>query len=436
MVRKRFPTIKRTSFPVLASIILAVSTITMALVFPDTGLANAHNVAARKQVRSRRVAESTAVLHVGKPGQVGFNAKKLSVLDTILNDAIRNGATPGAVLLVARDGVIVYQKAFGRYTYSAHSRKVTVNTIYDLASVTKSAATTVSIMRLYDEGKIRLDDPIVKYLPGFARNGKGKVTIKNLLMHNGGFPPDRPFYRMCRTPQEVVDSLFATRLIYKTGTDTMVYSDLDFITLGKLVEKVTGMPLDQYARKTFYEPLGMKSTTYNPPKRWLDRIAPTEYDSTLGTYIHGFVHDRNARALGGVSGHAGLFSTAHDLAILVQMILNGGVYNGRRFFRRETVETFTRRQENNYCLGFDNALSHYGRNALGGAFGPNAFGHTGFTGTSFYVYPEKRIIAVLLTNRVCPTRRNLKILPLRRAVHKAIVEALTASVRDVSQKQK
>ncbi len=433
MFKKRMFTMKQFPSYVVASVMFAVSTIAMSLAFPGAGIANPPNDI---MGTSGNQADSTPVLHVGTPGQVGFIAERFSELDTIMQDAIKNGATPGAVLLVAKDGVIVYQKAFGRFTYSPHSERVTVNTIYDLASVTKIAATTVSIMRLYDEGKIGLDDPIAKYLPRFAENGKGKVTIKNLLMHDGGFPPDRPFYRMCRTPQEVFDSLYATRLIYKTGIDTMVYSDLDFITLGRLVEKVTGMPLNQYVKKTFYEPLGMKSTTYNPPKAWLDRIAPTEYDSTLGTYIHGFVHDRNARALGGVSGHAGLFSSAHDLAVLMQMILNGGTYNGKRFFSKRTVELFTKRQVNNYCLGFDNALSPYGRSALGGAFGPNAFGHTGFTGTSVYVYPEKKIIAVLLTNRVCPTRRNEKILPLRRAVHKAIVEALMKKVNNFSQKQK
>ncbi len=416
--------------------IFALSALAVFLTLPVAGLTNGKNDNPGNPVRISRDADSSPILHMGKPEQVGFRAKKLSVLNTIMRHAIKNGATPGAVLLVARDGVIVYQKAFGRFTYSPHSEKVTVNTIYDLASVTKIAATTISIMRLYDEGKIGLDDPIAKYLPRFAENGNAKVTIKNLLMHDGGFPPDRPFYRMCSTPKEVFDSLYATRLIYKAGIDTMVYSDLDFITLGRLVEKVTGMPLNQYVKKTFYKPLGMKSTTYNPPKRWLNRIAPTEYDSTLGTYIHGYVHDRNARALGGVSGHAGLFSTAHDLAVLMQMILNGGTYNGRRFFSKRTVELFTKRQVNNYCLGFDNALSPYGKSALGGAFGPNAFGHTGFTGTSVYVYPEKKIIAVLLTNRVCPTRKNLKILPLRRAVHKAIVEALTRSVNDVLEKQK
>ena len=380
---------------------------------------------------------STPVLHEGRPGEVGFSAKKLLALDAIIQGAIKDSATPGAVLLVARDGVIVYQKAFGRFTYSPHSEKVTVNTIYDLASVTKVAATTISIMKLYDEGKIGLNDPIAKYFPRFAENGKGKVTIKNLLMHDGGFPPDRPFYRMCHTPEEVFDSLYATKLVYKTGIDTMVYSDLDFITLGRLVEKVTGMPLDKYVKEIFYEPLRMKSTTYNPPKQWLNRIAPTEYDSTLGGYIHGVVHDRNARALGGVSGHAGLFSTAHDLAVLMQMILNGGTYDSKRFFNKETVELFTKRQVNNYCLGFDNALSPYGRSALAGAFGPNAFGHTGFTGTSVYVYPEKKIIAVLLTNRVCPTRKNEKILPLRRAVHRAIVEALINRVNnDASSERK
>ena len=421
---------------VLMAVFVVVAAASPSYVGFSSGQSNNQDEIAEEQHSNSTKPLSTPGLHEGRLGQVGFSAKKLSALDTIIKDAIKDSATPGAVLLVARDGVIVYQKAFGRFTYSPHSEKVTINTMYDLASVTKVAATTISIMKLYDEGKIELDDPVAKYLPRFAENGKCEVTIKNLLMHDAGFPPDRPFYRMCRTPEEVIDSLYATPLVYKTGIDTMVYSDLDFITLGKLVEKVTEMPLDKYVKKTFYEPLGMKSTTYNPPQRWLNRIAPTEYDSTLGTYIHGVVHDKNARALGGVSGHAGLFSTARDLAILMQMILNGGTYNGKRFFKKQTVELFTKRQENNYCLGFDNALSPYGRSALAGAFGPNAFGHTGFTGTTVYVYSEKKIIAVLLTNRVCPTRKNEKILPLRRAVHKAIVEALDKRVNNVSQKQK
>jgi CubicO group peptidase (beta-lactamase class C family) len=174
----------------------------------------------------------------------------------------------------------------------------------------------------------------------------------------------------------------------------------------------------------------MKSTTYNPPKRWLNRIAPTQYG------IQGVVEDKHARELGGVAGHAGLFSTAHDLAVLTQMIVNGGTYNGRRFFKKSTVELFTKREKNNYGLGFDNALSVYGRSALAGAFGPNAYGHTGWTGTSVYVYPEKKIIAVYLTNRVYPSNKNMKNLAVRRAIHKAIVEALINRIKDTSQKQK
>ena len=362
-------------------------------------------------------------LSYGDPEDVGFDPVKLAKLDTIMEKAIQDSATPGAVLLVAKDGVIVYHKAFGTYTYDPYSREVDINSVYDLASVTKVAATTISIMKLYEEGKLKLDDPVAKYLPKFAQNGKEKVTIRNLLLHNSGLPPWRPFYKICKTAKDVIDSIFATPLVYKTGTQTK-YSDLGFITLGKVVEKITGMPLDQYVKKTFYEPLGMKSTTFNPPKEWLDRIAPTEYDSTIGGFIHGVVHDENARKLGGVAGHAGLFSTARDLAVLMQMILNGGTYGGKRFFKPETVKLFTSRQENNRGLGWDNALSPYGKSALAGAFGPNAFGHTGFTGTSVYVYPEKKIIAVLLTNRVHPTRANKKHIPLRRAVHRAIVEAL------------
>ncbi len=357
------------------------------------------------------------------PDEAGFNADKLSVLDSIMEKAIQDSVTPGAVLLVARNGVIAYHKAFGTYTYDPYSRKVNPNSIYDMASITKVAATTVSIMKLYEEGKINLDDPVAKYLPRFAQNGKDKVTIKNLLLHNSGLPSWKPFYQLCKSPDEILDSIYAQPLVYKTG-DSTVYSDLGFITLGKVVEAVTGVSLDQYVKKTFYVPLGMKSTTFLPPKDWVDVIAPTEFDSSLGGFVHGVVHDENARALGGVSGHAGLFSNARDLAVLMQMILNGGEYGGKRFFKKETVELFTKRWSNNRGLGWDNALSPYGKSALDGAFGENAFGHTGFTGTSVYVYPEKNLIAVLLTNRVHPTRANQKHIALRKAVHKAIVNAL------------
>jgi beta-glucosidase-like glycosyl hydrolase/CubicO group peptidase (beta-lactamase class C family) len=362
-------------------------------------------------------------LRMGRPEEVGFNPDKLAKLDSIVQRAIKDSATPGAVLLVAKDGVIVYYKAFGRYTYSPYSREVDINSVYDMASITKPVATTLSIMKLYEEGRIDIEDPVAKYLPRFAQRGKGNVKIKNLLLHNSGLPGWRPLYQLCRTPEEVIDTIFATPLEYETGTKT-VYSDLGFITLGKIVEVVTGMPLDEYVKKTFYEPLGMRSTTFRPPKEWLDRIAPTEYDSTLGDFVHGVVHDENARRLGGVAGHAGLFSTARDLAVCMQMLINGGEYGGKRFFKEETVRFFTKRWKNNRGLGWDNAMSPYGKSALAGAFGPNAFGHTGFTGTSVYVYPEKKIIAVLLTNRVHPTRKNKKHIPLRKAVHKAIVEAL------------
>lgn len=362
-------------------------------------------------------------LRYGYPDEAGLDANKLAELDSIMERAIDDSVSPGAVLLIARNGVIAYHKAFGTYSYDPYSRKVDPNSIYDMASITKVAATTISIMKLYEEGKINLDDPVAKYIPKFAQNGKEKVTIKNLLLHNSGLPSWKPFYQICKTPEEILDSIYAQPLVYKTG-DSTVYSDLGFITLGKVVEVVTGKTLDQYVKETFYIPLGMKSTTFLPPKEWLDIIAPTEYDSSTGSFIHGVVHDENARALGGVSGHAGLFSNARDLAVLMQMILNGGEYGGKRFFKKETVELFTKRYPNNRGLGWDNALSPYGRSALDGAFGENAFGHTGFTGTSVYVYPEKNLIAVLLTNRVHPTRANNKHIQLRKIVHKTIAKAV------------
>ncbi len=362
-------------------------------------------------------------LRYGYPDEAGFDSAKLAVLDSIMERAIQDSVSPGAVLLVARNGIIAYHKAFGTYSYDPYSRRVNPSSIYDMASITKVAATTISIMKLYEEGKINLDDPVSKYIPKFAQNGKEKVTLKNLLLHNSGLPSWKPFYQLCKTPDEILDSIYAQPLVYKTG-DSTVYSDLGFITLGKVVEVVTGMTLDQYVKKMFYIPLGMKNTTFLPPDKWIENIAPTEYDSLLGKFIHGVVHDENARALGGVSGHAGLFSNARDLAVLMQMILNGGEYGGKRFFKSETVELFTKRWPNNRGLGWDNALSPYGKSALDGAFGENAFGHTGFTGTSVYVYPEKNVIAVLLTNRVHPTRANTKHIQLRKVVHKAIASAI------------
>ena len=367
-------------------------------------------------------------LREGRPEEAGFNSKMLSKVDDIVVQAISDSAFPGAVLLVAKDGIVVHTEAYGAYTYEPSSKLVDNTTMYDLASVTKVTSTTSAVMRLYDEGKVKLDDPIVKYIPAFGQKGKEKITIYNLMVHNSGLPAWKTFYTFCSDPQCVLDSIFSTELIYKTG-DSSVYSDLGLITMGKVIEKVTGSTLDKYVDSVFFKPLGMKNTMYNPPARLIPHIAPTEVDNywkKTGVAVRGRVHDENAATLGGVSGHAGLFSTASDLAILLQMELNGGTYGGQRYLKEETIRLFTKRQfeKSTRGIGWD-TKSLKGYSFVGPQFSEKSFIHTGFTGTSVAVDPTRNLIVVFLTNRVYPTRNNSKLFEVRPKVHTAVINALT-----------
>jgi len=368
-------------------------------------------------------------LRVDEPEQAGFDSGKLKRVDDVVKKAIADSAFPAAVLLVAKDGFIVYNKAFGTYDYSPYSRQIDVGTIFDLASVSKVIGTTSAVMRLYDEKRLDLDDPVVKYLPKFGQNGKEKITIRNLLLHNSGLPALKKFYETCTSAEQLLDSLYASPLIYETG-DSTIYSDLGLIALGKVIESIAGTTLDRYLANKFFKPLHMENTMYNPPEwRW-DHIAPTEIDTVWRkqkTAVRGRVHDENASVLGGVSGHAGLFSTASDLARMMQMLMNGGTYGGRRYLNEETVRMFTRRQSDRStrALGWDTKSLH-GYSSAGSLFSSSSFGHTGFTGTSIWADPERNLFVIFLTNRVYPKRENTKILKVRPAVHDAVIEALKA----------
>lgn len=366
------------------------------------------------------------VLRTGVPQEVGFDPDSLKKVDAIIEKAIADSAFPGAVLLVAKDGVIVHEKAYGRITYDAGAPKITTQSIFDLASVTKVIATTSAAMKLVEEKRISLNDPVIKYFPAFGQNGKEKITIYNLLMHNSGLQAWRKYYEICDSPKCVIDSIFAAPLVYKTG-DSTLYSDLGLITTGKIIEKVTGKTLAQYVDSVFFKPLGMKNTMFNPLMELWDRVVPTEVDSfwkKTYTAVRGRVHDENAATLGGVSGHAGLFSTASDLVRILQMELNGGVYGGKRYLQEETVKKFTTQQspKSTRGIGWDT------RNDVDGFEGKypslKTFRHTGFTGTSVVVDPEKKLIVVLLTNRVYPTRATTKIARVRPAVHDAVFGAI------------
>jgi beta-N-acetylhexosaminidase len=369
------------------------------------------------------------------PLVVGADPVRLMKIDSLMMAAIRDSAFPGAQVLVAKDDLVIYDKSFGTYTYDFASREITRATLFDLASMTKVVATTSAVMKLYDEGKLNLDDRVSRYIPQYTQGKKADVTVRHLITHSSGLPPFRKLWEFCRTPEEALDSVYATALVYAPG-DSMVYSDLGMIIMGKIIEKITGMRLDQFVKQEFFEPLGMQHTTFNPPKTWRSRIAPTEVDSSWRKgLVWGTVHDENAAFRGGVSGHAGLFSCTSDLAIFMQMLMNGGTYGGRRYIRESTVKEFTRRQGDlsSRALGWD-TKSPVGSSA-GTLFSASSFGHTGFTGTSVWADPERHLFVIFLTNRVHPTREARGIYKVRPALHDAVIESLvgTGATRHRSQ---
>jgi CubicO group peptidase (beta-lactamase class C family) len=368
---------------------------------------------------------SQSLLRSDQPEADGFNRDSLAVVDTVVTRAIRDGAFPGAQVLIARDGGIVYNKAFGTLEYTAGSPKVGRETMYDLASLTKVIATTSALMKLYDEGKLALDETVTKYIPEFGANGKDKITIRNLLMHNGGLPAFKRLYLTVKTPAELLDSVYKTELVYRPG-DSTVYSDFDFIVLGKVIEKITSEPLNEYVSKAFFTPLMLDRTMFTPQQDLWSDIAPTEYDSVLRKgIVRGTVHDENAYALGGVSGHAGLFSDASDLAVIMQMLLNGGSYAGRQYIKPGTITLFTTKQDtrSTRAFGWDTKTMN-GYSTAGTLFSGQSFGHTGFTGTSIWADPTRDLFVIFLTNRVNPTRANTKISKVRPALHDAVINAM------------
>ncbi|MCS7082420.1 MAG: glycoside hydrolase family 3 N-terminal domain-containing protein [Bacteroidota bacterium] len=373
-------------------------------------------------------------LRYGTPEEAGFDAERLERLDGIIRRAIRERVFPGAALAVVRRGVLAYLKGFGALTYESET-PVTPQTLFDLASLTKVVGTTSAVMKLYEEGRLRLDDPVSRYLPEFRGPSKERITIRQLLLHTGGLRAYKPFYQDSAfrklSPSEQAD--FVWRFIledtlqYEPGTRTL-YSDFGFIVLGKLVERITAKSLDRYLEETFWRPLGMRRTVFRPLEHGFspEEIAPTEQDRYWrNRLIHGTVHDETAAALGGVAGHAGLFSTARDLAVFAQMLLNGGWYGGQALLRPETIQLFRSRasEGSTRALGWDTRNTQ-GYSAAGKRMSVRAFGHTGFTGTSMWIDPDHELAVILLTNRVHPTRENPRIAEVRAAVADTVLEAL------------
>lgn len=325
-------------------------------------------------------------------------------IDTVIERAIGDTAMPGCQVVVMHKGRVILNRAYGHQTYDPQSPAVTPQTVYDLASLTKATATTLAVMKLYDEGKVGLGDKLSKYLPYLKKTDKDNITVREALSHQTRLKAFDNYWQKTSDRDSMLMLIAQSSLI-----DKSVYSDFNFILLGDLVERLSGQTLEQYVAEQFFDPMGLQRTTFRPLNHGiaLAQIAPTEQD-TLRGLIHGVVHDPNANAMGGVSGHAGLFSSADEVALLMQMLLNGGQLDGKRYLKEKTVETFTRRhfekQGNRRALGFDKQLISPSRTAQTAYEATqSSYGHTGFTGTMCWVDPEYQLVYVFLSNRVHPS---------------------------------
>jgi beta-N-acetylhexosaminidase len=381
-------------------------------------------------MRHRRISAFAGLVLAGffiggcRSASLGFRPGGLDEADRLLDDFRARGAFPGGVLAVGYRGSLAHLRPFGRLTYDADAPPVTADTLYDLASLTKVVATTTMAMILVDEGRLDLDQPVQRFLPGFQGPGKEAVTVRHLLTHSSGLDATAPLYKELRGRAAFVERIERMDLVYPPGSRS-VYSDLGIILLGEILERVAGQPLDAFARERVFEPLGMRDTMFRPPAELRPRIAPTELDPWRGRVVRGEVHDENAFAMGGVAPHAGLFGTAGDLARFAQMLLNGGVLGDRRIVSRKTVELFTRKAGipgSDRALGWD--IKSAEGSSAGTLFSSLSFGHTGFTGTSIWIDPERQLYVILLTNRVHPTRENQLIREVRPAVADAVMRAL------------
>ena len=331
------------------------------------------------------------------PRAVGMSSERLAMIDHVIQRGIKAGGYPGASVVVGRRGASVWQKGFGKLSWGQSSNAVNAErTIYDLASLTKVVGTTSALMVLYDQGKIHLDDPVSQYIPAFSGGAKDRVTLRMLLEHRSGLPAGRDLWRIAHSPAEAREAVIATPLGCEPGR-CYEYSDLGADMLGFVVEAVSGQGLDEFLELHVFQPLGMTDTHFHPADSLRSRIAPTETSPPRGYPLQGEVHDENAYALGGVAGHAGLFSTAADLAVFAQMMLDGGEYDGVRVIADSTIALFTKRAAGTRALGWDTCG---GSGSCGQYLGEDAYGHTGFTGTSLWIDPEREMFVVLLTNRV------------------------------------
>jgi len=359
--------------------------------------------------------KSSAVLTPGQPEDVGMSSDRIEDAFARIQQRVNDGLFPGATALIARNGVVVGQRAFGKKV-AGGDETMTLDTLFDLESITKVVATSTSAMVLVRQGKLRLDDKVAMYLPDFAANGKGNITIRDMLRYSAGLPLDNQFLDV--PDEELVWQLMAeTELEYAPGTK-VEYSDLTYRLLGRALSVAAGVDLNTFARNNIWAPLGMKDTMYNPPAALVPRIAATGYSPTRGYVVRGEVQDEQDYALGGICGCDGVFSTAKDLAIFCQMLLNGGSYGNAHILSKDAVKQLVSNQTPQVTMAatdtslLENLVSTpkgYGfelatrRFCPGGMrLSPKSYGKTGGAGTYMWVDPARQVVAVFLTNHGLP----------------------------------
>jgi uncharacterized protein YbbC (DUF1343 family)/CubicO group peptidase (beta-lactamase class C family) len=385
-----------------------------------------------------------ATLPVAAPAAVGMSAERLAHLDSVVAQAIERKEVPGAVVLAARKGRVVWRKAYGSRAVEPQREPMTADTVFDAASLTKVVATATSVMILVERGLVRLNDPVSRFIPELKDEGRERITVEHLLTHRSGYAPDFDLREQWTGTDEAIKRLHVERLRQAPGA-RFIYSDIGYIALGEIVRRASGLALDEFARRNIFGPLGMRDTGFRPPASLRARIAPTERRRGQASYLggrpdaldaaeadrwlRGEVHDPTAFRMEGVAGHAGLFSTADDLAIFCQMILNGGEYGGRRVLSPLGVAAMTRPRavaEDGAArgLGWDIASSFSANR--GDLFTPGSFGHTGFTGTSVWIDPAAETFVVFLSNRVHPDGKG-DVTPLRGRVASIIASSVVAT---------
>ena len=385
------------------------------------------------------------------PEEVGINSAALKKIDDIAAEAIRSKAAPGAVVMVVLDGKVIYNKAFGTRTYTDNT-PTRINDIYDLASVTKTSATTMAVMRLFEQEKLKLDTNVGAYIPKARNTNKTDISVREVMLHQAGFIPFIPFYRnllesdysrdsTAAFPTKVADNYFIRKGYFAqvmwpqmlnstlANRGKYVYSDLSMYFMKEMVERQSGERMENYVMDQFYKPLGMTRAGFNPRLRYSkEEIIPSEDDRTFRkTLLEGYVHDQGAAMVGGVSGHAGLFSSTNDLAILYQMLLNRGSYGGTEYFKPATVDMFTAKQSDvsRRGLGFDRWDPESTKGYPSRLASPQTFGHTGYTGTCVWVDPKYNLVYIFLSNRVNPgVSAKLIELNIRGRIQDVIYEAI------------